>query len=191
MYPRRSQGWILSNHPEDQIPNLLRRPSSPTCVRTLEISRQYIRKPVRCQRTTVTGVTTRACFHSDSKRRTTTQKSISKKPRLGRGCRRFNTARCFRSTRFSKTSFPWLRKTRIRARIQRKNRLNMARSYTKSTIGGLVVSCWFCVRRELWRRTGLEFWRTTGSMLVAAGRIMSWYIVDRMDAGARKAIAHP
>jgi hypothetical protein len=29
----------------------------PTCVRTREISLQYIRKPVRCQRTTVSGVT--------------------------------------------------------------------------------------------------------------------------------------
>jgi hypothetical protein len=27
----------------------------PTCLRTLEISRQYIQKPVRCQRTTVSG----------------------------------------------------------------------------------------------------------------------------------------
>ena len=31
----------------------------PTCFRTLEISRQYIRKPVRCRRTTVSGVTRR------------------------------------------------------------------------------------------------------------------------------------
>ena len=37
----------------------------PTCLRTLEISRQYIRKPVRCQRTTVSGVTmTRECFQA-------------------------------------------------------------------------------------------------------------------------------
>src|ERR1700694_3048038 len=36
----------------------------PTCVRTLEMSLQYIRKPVRCQRTRVSGVTSmRACFH--------------------------------------------------------------------------------------------------------------------------------
>jgi integrase/recombinase XerD len=48
--------------------------------------------PARCQRTTVSGVTTmRACLHSDQQRRTTTQKSLSKRPRLGRGCRRFKT----------------------------------------------------------------------------------------------------
>src|SRR5216684_2136490 len=35
----------------------------PTCPRTLEIRRQYIQKPVRCQRTTVSGVTMRRdCF---------------------------------------------------------------------------------------------------------------------------------
>ena len=28
MYPRRSPGWVLGNHLEDQLPNLLRRPSS-------------------------------------------------------------------------------------------------------------------------------------------------------------------
>src|ERR1700694_1901857 len=82
----------------------------PTCVRTLEISLQYIRKPVRCQRTTVSGVTTmRACFHPDQNRRTTTQKSLSSRPMLGRRCRRFSTASCCRSTRFSNSRFPRLR----------------------------------------------------------------------------------
>src|SRR5271166_3749209 len=52
-----------------------------------------------------------------------------KRPRLGRECRRFSTASCCRSTRFSKTRFPRLRKRRIRTPIQRKSRLNMARSY--------------------------------------------------------------
>src|ERR1700680_245708 len=67
----------------------------PTCFRTLEINRQYIRKPVRCQRTTVSGVTTRrACFHPDQARRAITQKSLSKGPKLGRGCRRFSATSC-------------------------------------------------------------------------------------------------
>src|ERR1700694_4793034 len=114
----------------------------PTCVRTLEISLQYIRKPVRCQRTTVSGVTTmRACFHPDQNRRTTTQKSLSSRPMLGRRCRRFSTASCCRSTRFSNSRFPRLRKRRISAPIQRRMGLNMARSYIRSTIGKLVVSC--------------------------------------------------
>jgi hypothetical protein len=38
----------------------------PTCFRTLEICRQYIRKPDRCQRTTVSGVTRmRESFQAD------------------------------------------------------------------------------------------------------------------------------
>jgi hypothetical protein len=52
-----------------------------------------------------------------------------------------STASCWRSTRFSKTRFLRLRERRIRSRIQRKSRLNMARSYTRSTIGIPVVSC--------------------------------------------------
>ena len=28
MYPRHSPAWVLGNHLEDQLPNLLRRPSS-------------------------------------------------------------------------------------------------------------------------------------------------------------------
>jgi len=49
----------------------------PTCLRTLEIRRQYIQKPVRCQWTTVSGVTmSRDCFQADQKRLAITQKSI-------------------------------------------------------------------------------------------------------------------
>ncbi len=113
----------------------------PTSVRTLEISLQYIRKPVWCQRTTVSGVTMiRDSFQVDQTRRAMTQKSLSKGPRLGRGCRRFSTASCCRSMRFSKTRFPRLRKRRIRAPIQKRSTLNMAGSYTRSTIGSIVVS---------------------------------------------------
>jgi hypothetical protein len=81
----------------------------------------------RCQRTTVSGVTTmRDCFHPDQNRRTTTQKSLSSGPMLGRGCRRFSTASCCRSTRFSNTRFPRLRKRRSSAPIQRRSRLYTA-----------------------------------------------------------------
>jgi hypothetical protein len=62
----------------------------PTCQRTLEINLQYVRKPLRCQRTTVSGVTmSRDCFQDDQTRRAITQKSLSKSPRLGRGRLRF------------------------------------------------------------------------------------------------------
>src|ERR1039458_8396146 len=50
----------------------------PTRVLTLEISFQYKRKPARCQRITVSGVTTiRACSHPDQNRRTATQNNLS------------------------------------------------------------------------------------------------------------------
>jgi cytosine/adenosine deaminase-related metal-dependent hydrolase len=67
----------------------------PTGLLTLEISFQYKRNPDLCQRTTVSGVTTRRdCCHPDQSRRTATQKSLSSRSDLGRGCRRFSTASC-------------------------------------------------------------------------------------------------
>ncbi len=62
---------------------------------------------------------------------------------------------CCPSTRFSKTRFPRLRNRRIRAPIQRKSRLNMARSYTRSAIRSIVVSYRFCGRPEFWRGTAI------------------------------------
>ena len=113
----------------------------PTCTRTLEISLQYIRKPARCQRTTVSGVTTmRASFHPDQNRLTVTQKSLSTNASRGRGRRRFKTASCCRSTRFSKTRFPRLRKRRISTPIQRRSRLDIARSYIRIRGRDITVS---------------------------------------------------
>ena len=67
----------------------------PTRVLALEISLQYTRNPARCQRTTVSGVTmVRECLQADQSRPATTQKSLSKRLTLGRGCRRFSTASC-------------------------------------------------------------------------------------------------
>ena len=61
----------------------------------LQISFQYKPNPALCQRTTVSGVTTmRDCCHPDQNRRTATQKSLSSRSNLGRGCRRFRTASC-------------------------------------------------------------------------------------------------
>jgi len=142
MYSRCSPRWVVSDHPKEQLATSFGVGLLPTCVRTLEIASQYIRKPFLCQRTTVSGVTMiKDCFQADQTRRAITQKSLSKRPRLGRGCRRFSTASCCRNTGFSKTRFPQLRNRRIRAPIQRNSRLNMARSYTRSTIGSLDVSC--------------------------------------------------
>jgi hypothetical protein len=73
-------------------------------------------EPARCHRTTVLGVTTMsACLHSDQNRRTATQKSLSSKSSLGRGCRRFRTVSCCQSARFSRTRFRRLRQRRMSA----------------------------------------------------------------------------
>ena len=85
----------------------------PTCVMAREISRQYKRKPARCQRTTASGVTTISdCFHPDQNRRTATQKILSSGPILGLGCRRLSTASCWRKARFSRKRLRRARKRR-------------------------------------------------------------------------------
>ena len=73
----------------------------PSGLRTLEISFQYNRKPVRCHRTTVSGVTTiRACFHRDQNLRSKTQNSFSNNASLGLERLRFNATSCWRSAGF-------------------------------------------------------------------------------------------
>src|ERR1700739_5034460 len=53
----------------------------PTWVLAFEIQLQYSRKPARCQRTTVSGLTsTRDCFQAPQKRRANTQKVLSTAP---------------------------------------------------------------------------------------------------------------
>ena len=111
----------------------------PTRFLTREISLQYERKLARCHRTTVSGVTMmRACFHPDQNRWMATQKSLSKMLRSGRGRRRFSTASCWRSTKFSKTRLPRLRNNRTSALNHKRDRLNMAWSYTKLAAGRLL-----------------------------------------------------
>jgi|HubBroStandDraft_4_1064222.scaffolds.fasta_scaffold99547_1 hypothetical protein len=108
----------------------------PACVRTLEIIFQYKRNPARCHRATVSGVTImRFCFQPDQIRRATTQKSLSRRPRIGRGRRRFSTVSCCRSARFSRTRCRRLRNTPASAPNKRKSRLNLARSYTRIVDG--------------------------------------------------------
>jgi hypothetical protein len=100
----------------------------PTCLRTLEISRQYIQKPVRCQRTMVSGVTMRRdCFQADQTRRAITQKSLSRMSRLGRGCRK---------ARFSIRRLRRPRKRRTSVPKHRPMNRSMPRSYTKAVTEG-------------------------------------------------------
>src|SRR6266851_2931210 len=59
----------------------------PTCFLSFEIRLQYSRNPARCQRTTVSGVTTRRdFFQSDQNRHASTQKSLSKGKSVGLAC---------------------------------------------------------------------------------------------------------
>src|SRR5215831_7985995 len=56
----------------------------PTGFLAFEIKLQYSRKPARCQRTTVSGLTsTRDCFQAPQKRRANTQKILSTAPIRG------------------------------------------------------------------------------------------------------------
>src|SRR6201998_1376642 len=105
----------------------------PGCLVILETSLQYRRKPARCQRTTVSGVTMRRdCFQPDQTRRATTQKTRSKLLRLGRGRRRFKTERCWRRAKFSRRRFRCERKRRTIVPKKSLTDRSMARSYTRT-----------------------------------------------------------
>lgn len=74
----RSPGRVLGGHEEDDIPHPSRR-FFPARFLLLEVNLQCRRKPARCQRTAVSGVTRiKDCFHPDQKRRVTIQNSRSK-----------------------------------------------------------------------------------------------------------------
>ena len=110
----------------------------PTRLLTLEMNLQYSRKPARCQRTTVSGVTMRRhCLQPDQTPRATTQKSLSKMPRLGRGWRRFSTASCWRKARFSRRRLRCVRKSRISVPNQSLLYRGMTSTYT-----GMLVIRW-------------------------------------------------
>jgi hypothetical protein len=66
------------------VSNVRRQFFLPTRFLAFEIKLQYSRKPARCQRTTVSGVTTRRdFFHSDRNRHASIQKSLSKIKSVG------------------------------------------------------------------------------------------------------------
>ena len=139
---RSQPGGVLRDHPKVRSRTSLEVLLRPTIRRPLEIARQYIANPDRCQRTTVSGPTMmRACFHSDQNLRTRTQKSLSRAASLGRACFRFSTASCWRRARFSSRS---LRRVRRRRRIAPTNS-RMASTilgcYRISPVDGNPVSC--------------------------------------------------
>jgi hypothetical protein len=105
----------------------------PGCLVILETSLQYRRKPARCQRTTVSGVTMRRdCFQPDQTRRATTQKTRSRVLRLGRGRRRFRTESCWRKAKFSRRRLRCERKRRTIVPRKSLTNRSMARSYTRT-----------------------------------------------------------
>ena len=131
-FTRSRPSGILGHHAEDQIPNLLGGRSAASLLRDPGNRPQYRRKPVRCQRTAVSGVTMRRdCFQADQTRRATTQKSLSKLPRLGRGWRRFRTESCCRKAKFSRRRLRCERKRRTIVPMKSLTNRNMAKSYTR------------------------------------------------------------
>src|SRR5215469_16714588 len=74
----------------------------PAARRVRDSQDQYNRKPVRCQRTTVSGVTSRSgFFHPDQSFRRATQNTLSKEPSRRRGRLARRASSCSRSARFS------------------------------------------------------------------------------------------
>ncbi len=134
MDARCSPRWALGNHPEDQVSHFFRRRHSPD-------ARPGFRNqpPVRTESGHVPADYGFGCDDDEGVLPTGpdppsnyTEDFIEEMPRLGRRCRRFRTVSCWRNARFSKTRLPRLRKRRSRALIQRRSRLNMAGSYTRS-----------------------------------------------------------
>ena len=102
MDPGCSPGWILSNHATNQItisastagrpPRLLR-----------DFQRQYLRKPSRCHRTTVSGLTMiNDSRHRGHNRCSSIQRMRSGARSLGRGFLDLSTASCWRSAMLSR-----------------------------------------------------------------------------------------
>ena len=116
----------------------IRRPP-PTRFRALQSIAQCRLNPARCQRTTVSGKTRKSVsFHRDQNRSATTQKSLSSGPSFGLGCLRFRTASCWRRARFSSIRPRRLRKVRMMAPHQSRNRSNMAAKVIADGILGYV-----------------------------------------------------
>jgi len=114
----------------------------PSGLRTLEISFQYNRKPVRCHRTTVSGVTTiSACFHPDQNLRSKTQNSLSNTASLGLGRLRFNATSCWRRARFSRSSLRRQQKSRRMAPAKSTNMSIICECYRALPVKGNAVSC--------------------------------------------------
>jgi hypothetical protein len=67
VYPRRSPAWVLGNHVGRSDPEPLSKPfSSLLAFGPWRSNASRKRKPVRCHRTTVSGVTRiKASFHAD------------------------------------------------------------------------------------------------------------------------------
>jgi len=114
----------------------------PTRSFTLEIRLQYLLKPARCQRTTVSGVTMmRELFQADQNRRAETQNSLSRGLSLGLGCLRFSTVSCWQSAKFSKSSVRCERKQRASSPYHSRKKEEAEHREQSYQIGGLRKVC--------------------------------------------------
>jgi len=96
-------------------------------VRQRDFQRQKRRKPARCQRTTVSGLTmTSASAQRDQIWERPTQNARSARRRRGRGADRWRVASCWRRARFSRASSARVRKAERRLASRFRSRASMA-----------------------------------------------------------------
>ncbi len=128
MDARRTPGWILRDHQEDQFTDLLG--DSPSTADAFSHFAEH--GPVQFESGLVPPSNR---FRQDEKERLFPigpdvarydPEQFVDCPSLGLGCLRFNTASCRRSARFSNIRLRCARKMRITAPNQSRNRLNMA-----------------------------------------------------------------
>jgi hypothetical protein len=101
----------------------------PPTRRVRESHAQYNRKPARCQRTTVAGVTTISeLFQPDHNFLSATQNSLSRLPSRGRGHLAWRASSCCRSARFSRRSSSLERKPEMTQPSRCRKRTNIRES---------------------------------------------------------------
>jgi len=132
--------------------SLLTRSRPPACL-TLQTHVQYKRNPVRCQFTTVLGVTkTRGCLHPDQHILNATQNSLCRAVNRRRG-RCALASNCRRRARFSRTrSVRQLKELTNQPRKCRSDTI-MARILTEETESSLAPSHTFRRCTTFWRDT--------------------------------------
>jgi hypothetical protein len=115
---------------------------------------QYHRKPLRCQRTTVLGVTTTKGFRPpDHSRRSVTQNGRSREPSRGHGRWACKASNCRRDARFSRMRSAQDRNTPVSQPNKCRKRTNIAAILSVRRKTTKRVSHSRCGRSQFWRMT--------------------------------------